>query len=157
MTTITQADRDAVNAFHNASFTALFDDGGGLNKAHTLLLEAFAAHRKAAEARAREAQPTDEDLADEIADAISDTLDMDWQPSWAAPNIIAIINRERRLAREEGAKAMRSVEPALYQLRHHQQQADMDGTFVTVSRQALDEVLDAIAALDPAQIAGDGA
>lgn len=46
------------------------------------------------------------DLADEIAEAISDTLDMDWQPSWAAPNIIAIINRERRLARIEGAKAM---------------------------------------------------
>ena len=50
------------------------------------------------------------DLADEIAEAISDTLDMDWQPSWAAPNIIAIINRERRLAREEGAKAMQSNE-----------------------------------------------
>lgn len=54
MTTITQADIDAVNAFHSASLTALFDDGGGLNKAHTLLLEAFAAHREAAEARARE-------------------------------------------------------------------------------------------------------
>lgn len=34
--------------------------------------------------------------------------------------------------------------PAFYQLRHHQQQADMDGVFVTVSRQALEEVLDAI-------------
>lgn len=45
-------------------------------------------------------------LLDEIAEAISDTLDMDWQPSWAAPNIIAIINRKRRLARVEGAKAM---------------------------------------------------
>lgn len=45
-------------------------------------------------------------LLDEIAEAISDTLDMDWQPSWAAPNINAIINRERRIAREEGAKAM---------------------------------------------------
>ena len=41
------------------------------------------------------------DLADEIAEAISDTLDMDWHPSWAAPNIIAIINRERRLALEK--------------------------------------------------------
>ena len=58
--TIIQADRDAVEAFHSASFTALFDDGGdkqtvggNINKAHTLLLEAFAAHRKAAEARAR--------------------------------------------------------------------------------------------------------
>lgn len=58
--TITQADRDAVDAFHNASFTAIFNDGGdkqtvggNMNKAHTLLLEAFAAHREAAEARAR--------------------------------------------------------------------------------------------------------
>lgn len=58
--TITQADRDAVNAFHSASFTALFSGGGdkqtvggNMNKAHTLLLEAFAAHREAAEARAR--------------------------------------------------------------------------------------------------------
>ncbi len=54
MTTITQADIDAVNAFHSASLTALFSVGGSLNKAHTLLLEAFAAHREAAEARARE-------------------------------------------------------------------------------------------------------
>ena len=54
MTTITQADIDAVNAFHSASLTALFGVGGSLNKAHTLLLEAFAAHREAAEARARE-------------------------------------------------------------------------------------------------------
>lgn len=60
MTTITQADIDAVNAFHSASFTAIFNDGGdkqtvggNMNKAHTLLLEAFAAHRAAAEARAR--------------------------------------------------------------------------------------------------------
>lgn len=51
----------------------------------------------------------DEDLADEIAEAISDTLDMDWQPKWAAPSIIAIINRERRIAREEGAKAMQKI------------------------------------------------
>lgn len=42
-----------------------------------------------------------DDLADEIAEAISDTLDMDWQPSWAAPNIIAIINRVRREAADE--------------------------------------------------------
>jgi len=53
-----------------------------------------------------------EELVDEIAKAISDTLDMDWKPSWAAPNIIAvdaIINRERRLAYEAGAKAMRDA------------------------------------------------
>ena len=42
-----------------------------------------------------------DDLADEIAEAISDTLDMDWQPSWAAPNIIAIINRVRRQDADE--------------------------------------------------------
>lgn len=49
---ITQADRDAVNAFHSASFTALFNNGSdkrtagvNLNAAHALLLEAFARHR----------------------------------------------------------------------------------------------------------------
>lgn len=36
---------------------------------------------------------------------------------------------------------------AIENLTNHQQQADMDGTFVTVSRQALDEVLTYIAAM----------
>jgi hypothetical protein len=44
----------------------------------------------------------DADLLDEIAEAISDTLDMDWQPSWAAPNILALINRERAAAHAAG-------------------------------------------------------
>jgi len=39
---------------------------------------------------------------------------------------------------------------AIENLTHHQQQADMDGTFVKVSRQALDEVLSFIAAMQPA-------
>ena len=147
--TITQADRDAVEAFHSASFTAIFNDGGdkqtvggNMNKAHTLLLEAFTAHREAAEARAHEAQPTDEDLADEIAEAISDTLDMDWQPSWAVPNIRAIINRERRIAREEGAKAMQE---RVLELRCYR----ADGT-----RQSFVHA-EEITALDPAQIVKD--
>ena len=44
----------------------------------------------------------DADLLDEIAEAISDTLDMDWQPSWAAPNILALINRERAAGEAKG-------------------------------------------------------
>lgn len=39
---------------------------------------------------------------------------------------------------------------AIENLTHHQQQSDMDGTFVKVSRQALDEVLSFIAAMQPA-------
>jgi len=39
------------------------------------------------------------------------------------------------------------VRDAIYQLAYHQQQADMDGCMVTVSGQALDEVLVAIAAM----------
>lgn len=57
---ITQADRDAVNAFHSASFTALFNNGsdkrtasGNLNAAHVLLLEAFARHRMLGAAQER--------------------------------------------------------------------------------------------------------
>lgn len=51
---------------------------------------------------------TDADLLDEIAEAISDTLDMDWQPSWAAPNILALINRERAAAHAAGRAAERA-------------------------------------------------
>lgn len=40
---------------------------------------------------------------------------------------------------------------AIENLTNHQQQADMDGTFVKVSRQALDEVLSFIAAMQQAQ------
>lgn len=57
---ITQADREAVNAFHSASFTALFNNGsdkrtasGNLNAAHVLLLEAFARHRMLGAAQER--------------------------------------------------------------------------------------------------------
>lgn len=49
-----------------------------------------------------QAVSTNADLLDEIAEAISDTLDMDWQPSWAAPNIMALINRERAAAHAAG-------------------------------------------------------
>lgn len=35
-----------------------------------------------------------EALADEIEQAISDSLDLDWQPSWAVPAIIEIFKRE---------------------------------------------------------------
>lgn len=52
--TITQADRDAVYAFHRDSFRALFettDEGSEdqLNRAHKLLCQAFARHRQSAE------------------------------------------------------------------------------------------------------------
>lgn len=40
---------------------------------------------------------------------------------------------------------------AIENLTNHQQQADMDGTFVKVSRQALDEVLSYLAAMQQAQ------
>ena len=57
---ITQADREAVNAFHSASFTALFNNGsdkrtagGNLNAAHVLLLKAFARHRMLGAAQER--------------------------------------------------------------------------------------------------------
>lgn len=40
---------------------------------------------------------------------------------------------------------------AIENLTNHQQQADMDGTFVKVSRQALDEVLTYLAAMQQAQ------
>ena len=53
-------------------------------------------------------QADDADLLDEIAEAISDTLDMDWQPSWAAPNILALINRERAAAHAAGRAAERA-------------------------------------------------
>jgi hypothetical protein len=82
----------------------------------------------------------EQSLLDEIAEAISDTLDMDWQPSWAAPNIIAIINRERRMAREEGAKAV-----------HASVTAELDRCC-----EPCPQCRDAIANLDPAQIAGGG-
>ena len=49
-----------------------------------------------------------------------------------------------RIAAEQAERARIAAMPAFYHLRHHQQQADMDGVMVTVSRQALDEVLDAI-------------
>ena len=53
MTTVTDADRDAVAAFHKASFDCLFNTTGaeidaGINRAHDLLVQAFAAHREAA-------------------------------------------------------------------------------------------------------------
>lgn len=51
---------------------------------------------------------TDAELLDEIAEAISDTLDMDWQPSWPAPNILALINRERAEAHAAGRAAERA-------------------------------------------------
>jgi hypothetical protein len=53
------------------------------------------------------------ELADEIAEAISDTLDMDWSPSWAAPNIIAIINRERALGRAEAEREIVALRGAV--------------------------------------------
>lgn len=46
-------------------------------------------------------------------------------------------------------------EAAIYQLTNHQQQADMDGVLITVSRQALEEVLDYLARPEPATPAGD--
>lgn len=52
----------------------------------------------------------DADLLDEIAEAISDTLDMDWQPSWASPNILALINRERAAAYAAGEAKGRADE-----------------------------------------------
>ena len=64
-------------------------------------LEALAANPPATQA-------DDADLLDEIAEAISDTLDMDWQPSWAAPNILALINRERAAAHAAGRAAERA-------------------------------------------------
>jgi hypothetical protein len=39
------------------------------------------------------------------------------------------------------------LDAAIEQLTNHQQQADMDGTFVTVSRQALEELLSNTAAI----------
>lgn len=52
---VVQADIDAVAAFHKASFRCLFettdeDIDAGINRAHTLLCEAFARHRLSAEA-----------------------------------------------------------------------------------------------------------
>lgn len=44
---------------------------------------------------------------------------------------------------------------AIEQLTNHQQQADMDGTFVTVSRQALDEVLAYVTRAEPLRAAPD--
>lgn len=51
---VTQADREAVDAFHRDSFRALFettDEGSEdqLNRAHKLLCQAFAHHRHQAE------------------------------------------------------------------------------------------------------------
>lgn len=51
---VTQADREAVDAFHRDSFRALFettDEGSEdqLNRAHKLLCQAFAHHRQQAE------------------------------------------------------------------------------------------------------------
>ena len=50
---VTQADRDAVDAFHRDSFRALFettdwDCEDQLNRAHKLLCQAFARHRQSA-------------------------------------------------------------------------------------------------------------
>lgn len=44
---------------------------------------------------------TDDELADEIEEAISDSIDMDWQPKWAVPAILKLIHQ----AREEGCRA----------------------------------------------------
>ncbi len=50
MIEITQADRDAMDAFHHKSLIAIMGDHKpNLATAHKLLLEAFAAHRLAAE------------------------------------------------------------------------------------------------------------
>lgn len=57
-----------------------------------------------------------------------------------AADRIEALTRER----DAMAEALRGALPAREQLRNHQIQADMDGCMVTVSRQALDETLDAI-------------
>ena len=56
------------------------------------------------------------------------------------------LTRTTSLAAQDGlVEALVKIPTAaLYALRHGQQQADMDGTFVTVSRQALGEVLDSV-------------
>ena len=96
--------------------------------------------------------PSQATLADEIAEAISDTLDMDWQPRWAAPNIIAIINRERRRAREEGAKAMRAMAAAVADERAADGQDEYEDGI-----EAAECIASDIRALDPAQIAAKDA
>lgn len=57
---VTEEDREAVAAFHKQSFKALLgttdaEIDAGINRAHTLLCQAFAAHRIAAERAAIEA------------------------------------------------------------------------------------------------------
>lgn len=126
MTTITQADYEATVEDYIAAWALLREVSPGGCFDAHNGAKAFAEHREAAEARAAK--------------------------YWYRQGR----DDENQHARLEGAKAMQDVAPALDQLRNHQRQADMDGVFVTVSRQALDEVLDAIAALDPEQIAGGG-
>lgn len=75
-------------------------------------LEALAANPPATQA-------DDADLLDEIAEAISNTLDMDWQPSWAAPNILALINRERAAAHAAGRAAERALAAVWQQAREN--------------------------------------
>lgn len=50
-------------------------------------------------------EPTqaDEELADAIEEAISDSIDMDWQPSWAVPAIVEIVRQAERAALERAA------------------------------------------------------
>lgn len=56
---VTEEDREAVAAFHKQSFKALLETtdaeiDAGINRAHTLLCQAFARHRIAAERATRE-------------------------------------------------------------------------------------------------------
>ena len=76
-------------------------------------------------------EPTDrDDIADEIEQAISDSLDMDWQPKWAVAGIMEIFDRERahdaaRIAeleavcRENVIGWENAVEMGLLPARHH--------------------------------------
>jgi len=98
-----------------------------------------------------------EALTDEIAEAISDSLDMDWQPKWATPAIIAIIERERIAAEQAGARKMQeaAAREAYDRLHPHPNHPESDWTDVAhLHSMAARSAREAIRALDPAQIAG---
>lgn len=75
-------------------------------------------------------------LLSKLAKALYPYTDAQWS---AAAAIIPLVQAH-------DAARIAAVLPALEQLCNHQQQADMDGIFVTVSRQALEEVLEALEA-----------
>ena len=95
---------------------------------------------------------TDEELTDMIAEAIDESMDVDWTSRDGARHVLGalkianVLSVWQPIESAEGA-AVEVPLDAVAQLTERQRQLDPDGTFVGVSRQALDEVLTFLAVI----------